>query len=200
MFIYYKIETLESFTGIKKNTLIYPAIENDTRLDLFRSKISYYVCSYPLFAELKVQTNVNPYDKNNFIWQREFYVRNNCIPKALQASKIGIDNRLVILGDIDEIPSVEGLNVLKYCNINIHNNDNNTTFFGYNDNHMMSFVTNRLHFNFHCRSTTMGKWNKPSVVPMISLRKKSVRDIRKETKFDFAMIGIIIILTLFITF
>jgi hypothetical protein len=29
----------------------------------------------------------------------------------------------------------------------------------------------------------MGKWNKPSVIPMISLRKKSVRDIRKETKF-----------------
>jgi hypothetical protein len=58
--------------------------------------------------------------------------RNVCIPKALEVYNIGVDNHLIVLGipthyhhfstiiniiiigDIDEIPSHKGLNILKW--------------------------------------------------------------------------------------
>ena len=86
--------------------------------------------------------------------------RNVCVKKALEVSNITTahQNHLVVLGDIDEIPSSSGLNVLKWyhyhhhhpppdhnhhfhyrCNIKSSDND---TYFGYRPQ-MMSFVTNR---------------------------------------------------------
>ena len=100
--------------------------------------------------------------------------RNVCVKKALEVSNITTahQNHLVVLGDIDEIPSSSGLNVLKWydyhhhhppppdhnhhyhyrCNIKSSDDD---TYFGYRPQ-MMSFITNRYttiattHDRYYC--------------------------------------------------
>lgn len=160
------VEAEETFTG-KKRSLNFPKISNSTIIEKFISKILYRVCSFP--NNLKVR---NSNDRGT-IWQRERYMRSHCLANALRDANIK-DEDLFIFSDIDEIPSAASIAYLSNCKVfkgNIPFEPSLPTI-------MIAFLSNRLHFNFHCRSPNMGNWPHPVVQYGVILKHKRVEDLR----------------------
>jgi beta-1,4-mannosyl-glycoprotein beta-1,4-N-acetylglucosaminyltransferase len=139
------VEAEETFSG-KPRKLHFPTVKDSPRMRPFVDKIEYQVCIFP--EHLKIE-------KSNLktIWAREDYIRNNCLKKALQSVQLK-DEDLFLMSDVDEIPSAAAIGYFKNCKVQKGGIDFGVT----HPNIAIGFITNRLHFNFHCRSPNMGNW------------------------------------------
>lgn len=174
------VEASETFTGLKRD-LIYEKFKNDKRFQPFQDSILYHICNYP--DNLKHDPGSIDSQKT---WGREHYTRNHCIREALDLAKFQLDD-LLLLGDVDEIPSRESIDMLSSCHtINGHS-------FKYlnkqADQHKhsrcypwISYQTNRLHFNFHCQSENMAVWPLPRIVFGNTLNDWKVQQVRGEMR------------------
>ena len=95
------IESDETFSG-KKRTLVFPKIRNLKVFKKFENMVVYSVCRYPPSLDVKLN------DFGNSIWKREYHMRNTCMKDSIENLKIE-DHDIIIIGDIDEIVSHEGL-------------------------------------------------------------------------------------------
>ena len=95
------IESDETFSG-KNRELVFPKIKNIKAFKLFESLIVYSICHYP--NSLNVKAN----DFANSIWKREYHMRNVCMRESIKELEIK-NHDILIVGDIDEIISHEGL-------------------------------------------------------------------------------------------
>ena len=166
------VEASESFTGTRRE-LIFEKFKNDDRILPFKDKIVYSVCDYP--DQMKQQST---HAKSDLTWKREHYTRNHCIRIALKEAGFNKDS-LIILGDVDEIPSRETVNYISTCQ------SINGKSFTPSDKHkiprcypLLSYQTNRLHFNFHCQSENMAQWPLPRVIYGEALKDWKVQEVR----------------------
>ena len=95
------IESDETFSG-KKRELVFPKIKNIKAFKNFENLIIYNICQYPI--SLSVKSN----DFANSIWKREYHMRNVCMKESIKELDIK-DHDILIVGDIDEIISFDGL-------------------------------------------------------------------------------------------
>lgn len=155
------VEATETFSGLPRN-LTYPTIANEKKIKKYENKIQFVVCEYPSDLSLKNSS----LKKEDTIWKREHYLRDTCMMNGLRGANVE-EKDMIIVGDIDEIPSAVAIATMLICD----------TFNGKRFDHeigrliqtdgnipknpqpsVVVFITYRLHFNFHCRSSNMGNW------------------------------------------
>lgn len=155
------VEPTATFSGLPRN-LTYPSIQNKKRIRKYENQILYVPCDYPL--ELNITKNMK--GKEKAIWQREHYLRDICMKEAIMKANVSSQD-MMIIGDIDEIPSLNAMLTLMHCSkVNNQIFDHEIRDLVMTNNKKLKtpeptvivFITNRLHFNFHCRSSNMGNW------------------------------------------
>ena len=155
-------ESMQSFTGQKRN-LVFPELQQrDKRLQRFLSKITYLPCDFDPTSRTNDRTA-------SLTWQREFYLRDVCMHEGLRKLNV-TDTDMIMLSDVDEFPPAAEVSMLANCGVIAGVPFNHTTYLPPRKPHgrsptapVINFVNNRLHFNFHCRSTTMGNWRGSAV-------------------------------------
>ena len=158
------VEASETFTGRPRRFLI-DSNRNNPSLKPFLSKIDVVKCEFP--SNLAVSAK----SAKSVFWAREYFSR-NCAHAALV--KLKQDASVVIIGDVDEIPSVRQLHVLKSCESLVRSPNNYFKKFGDPDV-SIKFTQDRLHFNFHCRSKSMGSWPGSQVWSVKDVLKRGVQ-------------------------
>jgi hypothetical protein len=163
------IEANETFTGLTRN-LTYPIIKSLPNFEPFSNKIIYFKCHYP--DNLKIQSH---YSNEKLFWEREMYTRNTCIKTGILTLNLH-DYDVLIIGDIDEIPPSIGINYLRQCGMS------KFSPFQYEKwsqkNLSISFLQDRLHFNFHCRSPNMTPWMAPTAIYAEVIKSADIELIR----------------------
>ena len=155
-------ESTQSFTGMKRN-LIFPEMQRrDKRLQRFLSKITYVSCNFDPTSKTNDKTV-------SLTWQREFYLRDVCILQGLHQLNV-TDTDMILLSDVDEFPPAAEVDMLSRCGVIANIPFNHTAYLPPRKPHgrlptapVINFVNNRMHFNFHCQSTTMGNWRGTAV-------------------------------------
>ena len=148
-------ESMHSFTGRKRN-LMFPEMQRrDKRLQRFMPKITYISCDFDPTSPTNDKTS-------SITWQREYYLRDVCMLKGLHQLNM-TDTDMIMLSDVDEFPSAAEVDMLARCGVIANVPFNHTAYLPPRKPQgrlptapLINFVNNRLHFNFHCRSTTMG--------------------------------------------
>jgi len=150
------VESNETLTGFAKNLSF---LDNRRKLiqrfggSMIR-KLVYQQCFFPLNLKIdKVVLGESP--QRNIHWQREYFMRNTCMKQGIEKIRPKLDNMsLIILGDVDEIPSLKAISGLKRCKLSmgldVFGDENSTA--------LVSFRQKRFHFNFHCASENMYDW------------------------------------------
>ena len=155
-------ESMQSFTGQKRN-LVFPEMQlRDKRLQRFLSKITYLPCDFDPTSRTNDKTA-------SLTWQREFYLRDVCMHEGLRKLNV-TDSDMIILSDVDEFPPAAEVDMLARCGVIVGIPFNHTTYLPPRKPRwrsptapVINFVNNRFRFNFHCRSTTMGHWRGSAV-------------------------------------
>jgi len=155
-------ESSLSFTGIKRD-LVFPQMQRrDKRLQRFLPKITYVNCSFDPTSKTNDKTV-------SITWRREFYLRDVCMLQGLRQLNV-TDTDMILLSDDDELPPVAEVDMLARCGVIANIPFNHTAYLPPRKPHgrlptapIINFVQTRLHFNFHCQSTTMGNWRGTAV-------------------------------------
>ena len=95
------IESDETFSG-KERELIFPKIIKQKLFQKFQHKIEYSICRYPDSMKVKADN----FSKS--VWDREYYMRDICMKESISQLDVK-DHDILIVGDIDEIISYDGL-------------------------------------------------------------------------------------------
>ena len=172
-------ESMQSFTGHKRN-LVFPEMQrSDKRLLRFLSKITYVSCDFDPISPTNDKTAT-------ITWQREYYLRDVCMHQGLRQLNV-TDDDMIMLSDVDEFPPAAEIDMLARCGVIANVPFNHTANLPPRKPQgrlptapVINFVNNRLHFNFHCRSTTMGNWRGTVVFFGSLLKHLSLSRVRKN--------------------